>query len=382
MRIRNETPKLGALCRWIRDLDVISGVSLHGNDKANPEGRNRADNLERIHVVDSILRITGPTDSNFEAADLSVPAPILQKETWNLHDANGESYPMRQHVLDGSIFTQDHNRETYTSQFRILETTPGSQRKPPNQHDAVLYLTSDNSIPLLSTPPATTTKHPHPHVPHLSLIKDVLHTSECTSLVAACEAIGFLPDAPISDNGPDASILAHNVYWVIDNAMHDNLWSRVSPFVPKRMGGRKVRGLNRRFRVYRYVPGASYRAHIDGAWPPSGTIPSTTSPSTTGQKYIYDASPPTGKQSSLFTFLIYLNDEFTGGETTFFVPSVKEGVLNAYPVKPVMGAVAMFPHGEMGDKEGPLLHEGTGVREGAKYVIRTEVEYDVEAGLD
>lgn len=92
--------------------------------------------------------------------------------------------------------------------------------------------------------------------------------------------------------------------------------------------------------------------------------------------YQYDSSPPTKKQSSLFTFLIYLNDDFEGGETTFFLPSVKEGTMNAYPMKPVMGSVAVFPHGET---NGALLHEGTGVRKGAKYVIRTDVEYDVDA---
>lgn len=108
----------------------------------------------------------------------------------------------------------------------------------------------------------------------------------------------------------------------------------------------------------------------DGAWPPSSISPTDT--------YIYDASPPTARQSSLYTFLIYLNDDFRGGETTFFIPSVKEGVLNAYPVKPIMGSVAVFPHGEAQDA---LLHEGTGVVEGAKYVIRTDVEYDVDAGL-
>lgn len=72
---------------------------------------------------------------------------------------------------------------------------------------------------------------------------------------------------------------------------------------------------------------------------------------------------------------MYLNDDFEGGETTFFLPSAKEGTINAYPVKPIMGSVAMFPHGEA---EGSLLHEGTGVRKGAKYVIRTDVLYDVE----
>jgi hypothetical protein len=64
------------------------------------------------------------------------------------------------------------------------------------------------------------------------------------------------------------------------------------------------------------------------------------------------------------------------------MPSAREGSMNAYSVKPVQGSVAMFPHGET---EGSLLHEGTGVKkEGvptAKYVIRTDVLYDVEAGL-
>jgi hypothetical protein len=73
--------------------------------------------------------------------------------------------------------------------------------------------------------------------------------------------------------------------------------------------------------------------------------------------------------------LIYLNDDFESGETTFFMPSAREGVMNAYPVKPVMGGVVMFPHGEAA---GALLHEGTGVRKGAKYVIRTDVLYDVD----
>jgi hypothetical protein len=106
----------------------------------------------------------------------------------------------------------------------------------------------------------------------------------------------------------------------------------------------------------------------DGAWPPSGIDPIT-------KTYVYDSSPPNARQSSLFTFLIYLNDQFEGGETTFFMPSVREGIMNAYPVKPVLGGIAMFPHGETA---GALLHEGTGVRKGAKYVIRTDVLYDVD----
>lgn len=112
--------------------------------------------------------------------------------------------------------------------------------------------------------------------------------------------------------------------------------------------------------------------NADGAWPPSAIESAT-------DRYIYNSSPPSAEQSSLFTFLIYLNDEFEAGETTFFLPSARDGVMNAYPVKPIQGSVAMFPHGET---EGSLLHEGTGVRKSsklsAKYVIRTDVLYDVD----
>lgn len=39
-----------------------------------------------------------------------------------------------------------------------------------------------------------------------------------------------------------------------------------------------------------------------------------------------------------------------------------------------MGAALVFPHG---DASGALLHEGSAVLSGAKYVIRTEVLYAV-----
>ena len=69
---------------------------------------------------------------------------------------------------------------------------------------------------------------------------------------------------------------------------------------------------------------------------------------------------------------MYLNDEFDGGETTFFVPG-EEG-LCARPVRPQQGSVVVFPHG---DTAGSLVHEGSGVKEGAKYIIRTDVVYEV-----
>ncbi|CAG8978170.1 hypothetical protein HYALB_00011485 [Hymenoscyphus albidus] len=361
MRIRGKTPKLGALCRWVRDLDVVSGLAeqLDGISK-------RTSTEETLLVVlDSILRLTGPTDYNVGE---KVTGPISPMAEWDLRgdSIRRDTYAS---VLDGSI-SSSLPKDT-NSNFRIIETTPGLQRKPANLHPAILYTSKEDSINLSSTH-SDATHHKHPIVPNLHLLKDVLMPEECTQIIAAAEAIGFTPDAPIRDEGEESSILAHNFYWVVDNTFCSKLWSRVQSFVPQTVGGKGVRGLNRRFRVYRYVPGAEYRAHIDGAWPPSSVDPQ--------DKYIYDSSPPEAKQSSIFTFLIYLNDEFEAGETTFFLPSAREGVMNAYPVKPIQGSVAMFPHGETEDS---LLHEGTGVRKGqkpsAKYVIRTDVLYDVDS---
>jgi hypothetical protein len=376
MRIRGQAPKLGALCRWVRDLDVVSGLA----EQLDEAGHKRSSREEELLVVlDAILRLTGPIDYTGGAI---IPGPINPRREWDLRDTTARR-TVYDTVLDGSIFNSLSLNTT--SNFRIIETTPGLQRKPPNVHPAVLHASKDDAIPLsIESPKASF--HTHPTVPNLHLIKDVLFVEECTQIIALTEKIGFTPDAPIRADGEESSILAHNFYWIVDTAFCDKLWGRVKAFVPESIDGKKVRGLNRRFRVYRYVPGAEYRAHIgklaslnlrwmltdsDGAWPPS-SIDAVT------DTYIYDSSPPEAKQSSLFTFLIYLNDEFDAGETTFFLPSTREGSMNAYPVKPIQGSVAMFPHGET---EGSLLHEGTGVRQGsrpsAKYVIRTDVLYDI-----
>ena len=361
MRLRREQPKLGALCRWVRDLDVVT--QPNGASLDRPE--RTAKDSELLSVLDAVLRIACPIDSTAKSPSSSSSQIALQA-IWDLRPSTAP-HQVYASVLDRSILKWAS--DSLPSPLRIIETTPGHLRKPPNHHPAILYTSEPNTVQLTSEPPPIV-YHKHPKVPNLSLATNVLSPAECKAIIAAGEGVGFLPDTPIREAG-DISVLAHNFYWIVDTAFHDKLWSRMAPFVPTTVDGRVSRGLNRRFRVYRYVPGAEYRCHIDGAWPPSGIQPDDT--------YVYDDSPVGMKQSSLFTFLLYLNDEFEGGETTFYMPASAEGTLNAYPVRPVMGGVAVFPHGEA---RGALLHEGTSVRKGAKYIIRTDIEYDVEPLVD
>ena len=105
-------------------------------------------------------------------------------------------------------------------------------------------------------------------------------------------------------------------------------------------------GLNARFRIYRYTPGLVYRPHIDGAWPGSGMR--------NGQ-YVYDMHD--GDRRSRLTFLVYLNEDFDGGCTTFFLPNAaREGTMDAFPVRPRAGSVLVFPHGGTGGTQSESNH--------------------------
>jgi hypothetical protein len=198
-----------------------------------------------------------------------------------------------------------------------------------------------------------------------------------------------------------------------DESVLGPLYARISRLLPQRLGGGALAGVNPRWRLYRYTPGAVYRPHVDGAWPRSGLDPqvpggsfclvvgsfskliSTDTPNLliflphthTQGRYVFDADA--GAVWSRLTFLIYLNDDgsdgdgrhvtddsdtFTGGETTFFAPSAEaDGCLVARGVRPRAGNILVFPHG---DTAGALVHEGSPVTSGAKFVVRSEVLYE------
>ena len=101
-------------------------------------------------------------------------------------------------------------------------------------------------------------------------------------------------------------------------------------------------GVNPFLRVYRYDVGTRFPPHED-------------------TPYI----APDGQRSFL-TVLLYLNDEFSGGETIFYVDH-KDSTVGSIAIHPKAGAVVIFPH--------ELWHEGTEITAGWKYVMRTEVMY-------
>lgn len=121
------------------------------------------------------------------------------------------------------------------------------------------------------------------------MIPNVLNPTTCESIIRAANTLGWEADQAAGGSAVDkTSVLAHNVVWLADEEFVGELFERIKPFVQEQVGGGKVRGINRRFRVYRYGPQQVYRVsvlllqvskiklmpfaqpHIDGAWPAAG----------------------------------------------------------------------------------------------------------------
>ncbi|GAA6061272.1 hypothetical protein JCM10212_000713 [Sporobolomyces blumeae] len=346
LRLRKLPLPLGSLNRWVRECDAASRSDGSFGD------------AEVLRVLDSILRCTYDPDELLQE-------PVNKRDQWVYRDRSGVE--VWKEIQEGS-FPKAEVKDELAKRFRLLHTTPGPERLPPNLHPALLFHSHRDAVPLSATPSIESTSVPIPGVDGAMMLTDVLSLSECREILASTESVGFHPDQPIAGTAEHSqSVLAHNLYWLADEGFLDKFVKRFLHLVPPEIHGGKVKGINPRFRVYRYVPGAIYRPHIDGAWPRSGIDPET-------GEYLYDSAPRDAPEWSRLTLLIYLNDDFSGGCTTFFVPSRSIGTLDAFPVKPIAGCALVFPHGS---SIGSLLHEGSPVGPGgAKYVIRTEVLYE------
>ena len=115
-----------------------------------------------------------------------------------------------------------------------------------------------------------------------------------------------------------------------------DLFRRLRPHLPERIGDLHLHGLNERLRFYRYQPGQCFAPHTDHWYQPDD------------------------KHITLLTVLAYFNDDFDGGETVF-VEHVEA------TVQPKPGLVALFQH--------KVRHEGREVTRGRKFAMRADALY-------
>lgn len=166
-------------------------------------------------------------------------------------------------------------------------------------------------------------------------ITDFFTAEQCDEFIAQAEKIGFA-DAPINTfDGPriEKDVRNNTRAMVDDLAQAADLWNRVRDYVPGRLGDWTACGVNERLRFYRYDVGQQFDWHYDGYY-----------------------QRENGERSQL-TFMIYLNDDFSGGETT----------IERMDISPQKGMALVFVH--------QIIHKGQPVTSGRKYVLRTDVMY-------
>lgn len=174
--------------------------------------------------------------------------------------------------------------------------------------------------------------------PYIFEIPDVLTADECRNWIDRIRSIGTEAATINSARGAEVDSQIRNNRRLIldDNEWAAILFERVKENVPPEIHGMTLAGVNERLRCYEYEAGHRFAPHSDGVFVRSDN------------------------ERSCYTYMVYLNEEFEGGETRFFVePEVV--------IKPKTGSSLFFQH--------PIIHEGSEVFAGVKYVLRTDLIY-------
>ena len=168
------------------------------------------------------------------------------------------------------------------------------------------------------------------------VIEDFLSKSECEDFIAKSESMEYEDAAIQTKDGPRIYEEVRNNSRIIfdDNELADFIYERAKPFLPDPYSDEwKLIGLNERFRYYRYKPGEYFKWHKDGFYCRSES------------------------EVSQLSFLLYLNDGYVGGDTEF----------KWEKITPKSGMALVFPH--------LMMHQGSTIESGTKYVLRTDVMY-------
>lgn len=179
------------------------------------------------------------------------------------------------------------------------------------------------------------------------IVDEFLTPEECRKYIQISEDFGY-EDALVSS--PQGQVLRtdirNNQRVLLQNKeIAEWLWEKAADFVPVEHNDRTAIGVNELLRFYRYDPGQQFNWHQD---------------------FPYERD--NGEQS-FWTFMIYLNDDFEGGET-LFNDSHSDEWFEDFAVVPQQGTALFFDHS--------THHKGEVVTAGRKYVLRTDVMYAAE----
>ena len=178
------------------------------------------------------------------------------------------------------------------------------------------------------------------------IIKNLLSEKECINLITESEKHGY------GKTTYDQHYRSNLRLITVDESMAQLLFERIKQHMPKIVNKDKhaweIIGLNECFRMSKYNVSNFFDNHYD----------------TNFQR--------NSNEHSFFTLNIYLNSDYTGGETRFFEKTDVVASIKADP-----GDCLIF----MQPPTAYLMHDGTKVKCGIKYLLRSDLMYKKINGI-
>jgi prolyl 4-hydroxylase len=169
-------------------------------------------------------------------------------------------------------------------------------------------------------------------------VPTILRPDECDLYIQKMKSTQEAEVAPITGKTGeviDTKVRSNTRLMYDDQAWANELGARLKENIPQTLMGRRFAHVNERIRLYRYASGQKHGSHWD------------------------TPVELADKRETLLTLVLYLNDNFEGGETVF-------DELNK-TIKPQPGLALLFQH--------RVLHTATPVTAGEKFVMRSDVFY-------
>ncbi|KAG0043143.1 hypothetical protein BGZ83_011780 [Gryganskiella cystojenkinii] len=182
--------------------------------------------------------------------------------------------------------------------------------------------------------------------------QSIITPQECQAMIDRSEQIGYEVALVNTGSGEGVRVPGYRDGYrciIDDKEFVAELWKRVQAYIPEVYEDRPRIEMNERLRFLRYGPGDKFEPHMDGE---------------------YRRTDGSGHVTKV-TIQFYLNEGCVGGATSFLSEySFREdrgGENEKLEVNPRTGQILIFQHN--------LLHEGSQVTQGTKYVVRTDILY-------
>ena len=182
------------------------------------------------------------------------------------------------------------------------------------------------------------------------VLYNVFTKDECQQLIDQGDSYGFHS----LDSEYSAKYRNNKRIFILNPSFSEVMWKRVNEYIEDTLdvtidhptlhttkhivGQWQKFGLNERLRLCKYDPTNFFKPHFDDGY-----------------------NPEPNKTRTMKTCMVYLNEEFEGGETIFYANGKK------FALKPKTGMCLIFNQ--------KIFHEGATVTKGLKYFVRTDVYY-------